>query len=153
MEQACAAVSAEMERFFKEYERFANSADPGGITSLFSAEFMFGDPAGVRVVPTEGMAMAVAKRKRLFEGLGSRETRMVSLKTMELNDQYVLAEAEWAVEFAREDVREIRLRSWFVVQRAEEGPRIVFYLADENVMDVLRARGLLTAGSDPTHAR
>jgi hypothetical protein len=96
MEQACAAVSAEMERFFKEYERFANSADPGGITSLFSAEFMFGDPAGVRVVPTEGMAMAVAKRKRLFEGLGSRETRMVSLKTMELNDQYVLAEAEWA---------------------------------------------------------
>jgi hypothetical protein len=136
-------IGVEMERFFEAYARNANLGDSAGTVGLFAAEFMAADPSGARVVSAEGLGMGVAKRKKLFEGLGSRATRLVSLKTTALNERYCLAETEWAVEFYREDVREVLLRSWFVLHQSEAGLKIVFYLADENVMEVLRVRGIL----------
>ena len=136
-------VRVEMQRFFEEYERHANSDDAGEIVSQFADAFMTADAAGCRVVSTADLVAGLAKRKQLFDGVGSRSTSLVSLETRELSDRYVLAETEWLVRFEREEAGEIALRSSFVVHRSERGPRIVFYLMHQNPVSVLKERGLL----------
>lgn len=136
-------VRMEIERFFKAYERYANSEDAGGIVSQFAEAFLTADAAGCRVVSAADLVAGIAKRKKLFDGVGSRSTSLVSLQMRELSDRYVLAETEWCVRFEREDTGDVSLRSSFVVHRSEDGPRIVFYLMHQNPMSVLRERGLL----------
>ena len=60
-----------------------------------------------------------------------------------LGDRYVLVETEWVMEF--ETGEEIALRSTFIVHRAEDGLKIVFYLAHQDLMAVLKERGILRA--------
>jgi len=50
--------------------------------------------------------------------------------------------------FDREEMKELVLESSFVVHRSEAGPRIVFYLAHESLMDVLKERGALASWKD-----
>lgn len=133
----------EMERFFKAYEEYANSEDAGGIVSLFAEAFMTADAVGCRVVSASDLAAGIAKRKKLFDGVGSRSTSLVSLEIRELSDRYLLADTEWCVRFEREEAGEVSLRSSFVVHRSVDGPKIVFYLMHQNPVSVLKERGLL----------
>ncbi len=135
-------VRTEIQRFFEEYERYANSDDASGIVSQFAEPFMTADASGCRVVSRAELAAGIAKRKQVFDGAGKRSTSLVSLETRELSEQYVLAETEWRVHFEREKTEEISLRSSFVVHRSDDGSKIVFYLMHQNPMSVLKERGL-----------
>ena len=136
----------DLEQFFKEYERYANLGDVEGTVSLFAEVFLAADPAGARAVTAAQLGAGVSQRKRLFESLGSRSTELISLEEKTLDDRYVLATTKWKVGFDREETKELMLESSFVVHRSEAGPRIVFYLAHESFMDVLKERGLLPVG-------
>ncbi len=136
----------ELERFFKEYERYANLGEAEGTASLFAEVFLAADPAGVRAVSAAQLGVGVSQRKKLFESLGSRSTELIWLEQRPLDDRYILATTKWKVGFDREEMKELVLESSFVVHRSEAGPRIVFYLAHESLMDVLKERGLLPVG-------
>lgn len=136
-------INPDIRRFFEEYERHTNLDDSSGAASQFAEVFMAADAAGARVLSTEALAAGIAKRKNLFEALGSRSTTLASLKARELSDRYLLAEADWRVRFDREEIGEIILRSSFVVHRSESGLKIVFYLMHQNPVAALKERGLL----------
>jgi len=136
----------ELERFFKEYERYANLGEAEGTASLFAEVFLAADPAGVRAVSAAQLGVGVSQRKKLFDSLGSRSTELISLEQRTLDERYVLVTTKWKVGFDREEMKELMLASSFVVYRSEAGPRIVFYLAHESLMDVLKERGLLPVG-------
>jgi predicted DsbA family dithiol-disulfide isomerase len=136
----------ELERFFREYERYANLGDAEGTASLFAEVFLAADPAGARAVSAAQLGAGVSQRKKLLESLGSRSTELISLEQRTLDDRYVLATTKWKVGFDREEMKELMLESSFVVHRSEAGPRIVFYLAHQSLMDVLKERGLLPIG-------
>jgi hypothetical protein len=138
-------IDDEIGVFLKRYEMNANVGNAEEIVSQFADVFMAADPSGAHPVPASVLLAAVPQRKKLFESMGSGVTTLASLEQTRLDDRYALLKTEWLVKFDRRNGRseDLRLRSTFIVQRFDDGLRIVFYLNHEDLTTVLREKGLL----------
>lgn len=136
-------ISRDVEELFREYEGYANGDGGGDEASRQFAEiFMVADSEGGRMVPAAVLTKAVAMKRKMLEGAGSHRTRLVSLEERPLGDWYVLVETEWVMEFETGE-EGVELRSTFILHRSEGGLKIVFYLALQDLMAVLKERGIL----------
>jgi hypothetical protein len=135
----------ETENFLKLYEANANVGSPEEIVTQFADVIMAADPSGARAVPSSVLLMAIPQRRKLFAGVGSSVTTLASVKETRLDDRYVLLKTQWLVKFDRGSGRseELILRSTFVLYRSDDGLKVVFYLSHEDLMSVLRGKGLL----------
>lgn len=136
-----------VEVFFREFETYSNAGDAGLSVSQFADPFLSADPAGARMVPAAALAMAIPKRKQLFDSIGSRSTTLVSLEQTRLDDHYVLAKTVWRMHFepAGRAPVDVTVPSTYVVRTSDAALKIVFYLNHADIMAVLRDRGLLPA--------
>jgi hypothetical protein len=135
-----------VEAFFHEFEAHSNSGDVASSVSQFADPFLSADPSGSRVVPVAALAMAIPRRKQLFDTIGRRSTSLASLEQTRLDDHHVLAKTVWRIRFDRpEGPVDITAPSTYVVRTSESPFKILFYLNHEDIMAVLRDRGLLPA--------
>jgi ketosteroid isomerase-like protein len=126
----------EVAAFLARFERNANGGDAGEVAAQFADTFMAADASGARAVPSFALLKAIPERRKMFERLGSSVTTLASVEEMRLDERYVLLRLEWLMKF-EPGGREITLRSTFVVHRAEDGWKIVFYLNHEDLATVL----------------
>jgi hypothetical protein len=136
------ARSAEIEAFFRDFERHSNSGDVEQAAALFADPFMTADPTGSRSVSAADMRAAVPKRKQLFDAMGCRGTTLVSIDQTPLDDDYVMARTNWAIEFPSQV---LTLSSTYIVSTSGGRFKIVFYLNHQNLTAVLKDRGLMPA--------
>ena len=132
-------------QFFRNYERDSNRGDIQSLVSNFANIFMAAGPDGITVVRASDFALALPKRKELFDRLGCRSTSLESVKEKKLDDRYTLVETEWRMTFASgEQSRDhLLVGSAFILHRSEGRLKVVFYLAHQDIMVALRERGIL----------
>src|SRR5579871_92016 len=92
--------SAIAERFLARFESLSNSADAAASAALFADVFIAAGPSGAQAVKASDFALALPKRKQLFDSLGLRAARLVSADMRPLDDRYVLADTRWQMTFA-----------------------------------------------------
>jgi hypothetical protein len=135
-------ISQDVEEFFRAYEGFANRGDGEEEASgQFAEVFMAADSGGGRMVQAAALAKVIAAKRKMFEGIGSHRTRLISLDERPLGDWYMSVDTDWVMEF--ETGKEIELRSTFILFRSKDGLKIVFYLPHQDLVGVLRERGIL----------
>jgi hypothetical protein len=132
-----------MRDFLERFERNANSGDVDDVVAQFADVFLKADPGGTHAVSSSALRMAIPQRRKMFEGSGYGATTLTSAKETQLDDRYVLLQTEWLMKFdgKRGSGEDLRLRSTFVVHRADEGAKIVLYLNHEEPAPVLQGRG------------
>jgi len=140
-------MSDEIKAFFDTYERNSTAGDVDRVVLQFADSFLTADPSGARTVQASDLKAALPKRKQLFQAMGCKATRLMSLDETPLDDHYVMVRTSWRWEFDRPDRPEITLQSTFIVRKSDETLKIVFYLTHEDVMSVLRKHGLLPPAS------
>jgi hypothetical protein len=139
----------EVKIFLNQFEVNANVGDAEEAEKQFADVFLAADPGGARAVPSSMLMTAVPQRKKLFESVGRSVTKLASVKQIALDDRYVLLRTEWMVKFDREFEQEagrseeLTLRSTFLVHRSDDGLKIVLYLSHQDLMSVLREKGVL----------
>jgi hypothetical protein len=129
-----------METFFRNHERNSNS---GAIeVSQFADVFMVAGPQGAQVVQATAFALALPKRKKLFDDMGCQATELVSLRETSLNGSYTMVETRWRMTFASEDqsTEEIQVDSTFIVFTGGEEAKIVMYLPHGDALVTLANR-------------
>ena len=138
-------MSESIESFFKDFEKNTNQDDVERLTSQYADPFMAADATGARLVHAADLRAMIPKRKQLFKSIGHRSTTLVSLHETKLDDRYVMVKTQWRWQFDRGTAgsEEVTLPSTFIVHTSGEALKIVFYLNHENIMTVLRDRGLL----------
>ena len=132
-------------RFFEEYARESNSDDVAAIVSRFADPFLSAGPSGTQCVRAADFAAALPKRKELFNRLGARPASLMSIEERALDTRYVLAKTRWRIEFVREDLpkTELLLDSTFLVDTGIDAFRIAMYMPHQDVMQVLKAHGIM----------
>jgi hypothetical protein len=136
-----------IEHFFRAFEVNNATGNVAEIVAMFADVFMAASPQGTQAVRGSDFALALPKRKQLFESLGSRSTELVSLEEERLDARYVLARTQWRMRFARGegDTKDVVVDSVYIVDTGAETLRIVFYLANQDIMQVLKERGIVAA--------
>ncbi len=133
-------------RFFQLFAQKSSAESISAQVSLFADPFISADPHGTRCVRREHFAAALPKRKMLFDRLGCKPAVLVNLHETQLDARYVLARTTWRFDFSRanpEEAEHLLADSTFLVDTGEEEFKIVMYMAHQDIMQVLRDRGLL----------
>jgi hypothetical protein len=135
-------------RFFQLYAQKTSKDDIPSLVSLFADPFLSADPHGTHCVGIDAFAAALPKRKLLFDRLGCKPAVLMSLQETQLDERYVLAKTTWRFEFVRANQGEnevVLADSTFLIDTGKEEFKIVMYMAHQDIMQVLRDRGILQA--------
>jgi hypothetical protein len=134
-------------RFFEVFARESNGDNIPAMVSQFADPFLSAGPQGVQCIRATEFTAALPKRRELFNRLGARPASLVSLEETQLDVRYVLAKTRWKMEFAREDlaITELLLDSTFLVDAGTEVFKILMYMPHQDIMQVLKERGILKA--------
>jgi len=139
--------SEAMERFFRTFETNTMNDDTNAAVSQFADVFMAASPNGAQAVRATDFALALPKKKQLFDKLGCRSTQLVWLREQRLDARYSLATTQWQMNFEPQDRQpeQVVVEYVYIVDTSGDMPKIVFYLANQDLMQVLRERGILAA--------
>ena len=133
-------------RFLQLYAQRTSEDDISALVSLFADPFFSVDPNGTRCLRVDDFAAALPKKKLLFDRLGCKPAVLTSLQETQLDARYVLARTTWRFEFAlanTEETEEILADSTFLIDTGKDDFKIALYMAHQDIMQVLRDRGIL----------
>ena len=140
-------ASEAIERFFRVFESNTNGDDTAATLSQFADVFMAVSPQGAQPVRAGDFALVLPKKKKYFDSLGCQSTKLVSLRENRLDARYVMTSTQWKIKFARPGIepQDVLADSVYIIDTAGEEPKIVFYLANQDLVQVLKDRGLAPA--------
>jgi hypothetical protein len=140
-------VSQTIQAFFEEFQRCNADGDAEQLARLYAPVFLMAGAGGVQAVRSADLALAIPKRREMLRAIGCRPAGLVSLEETKLDDRYSMARMKWQWRVEREGAaEEITLGSTVILQQTGEGLQIVLYLNHEDIVSVLRQRGLLPTG-------
>jgi hypothetical protein len=135
--------------FFKRYEQASNSSDTESMLAQFAEPFTVATPQGPQIVRASDFARVLPRRKALFDNLGCQAATLDSLKATHLNDHFALADTTWRMRFFLPNNRsdEFVVVASFMVYIDGSAAKIFLYMPHQDIMQILRDRGILTATS------
>lgn len=138
-------VSPAIEQFFRSFETSASSNDTAAQVAHFADVFMAASPQGAQAVRVEDFARMLPRKKQLIDGLGCRSTTLTSLEEMRLDARYVMANTRWRMSFVGDhgDPQDVEVASVYIVDTGADPFKIVFYLASQDLMQVLKDREIV----------
>src|SRR6185369_8108227 len=132
-------VSQIVKMFFEEYEKGGNTLDLDLVDSQYADNFMFADPNGTRVVEKQKFLAMLPQRKGFFKTLGHESTKVISIEETKLDDQYMMVEADFLMQFQMStgESVEAKLGSTFILHIQNEIPRIVFQIEHQDLQKAM----------------
>ncbi len=134
-----------LDQFFAIYERNSLSDDPGTAAAQYAEAFLAAVPQGPQIVPAALFAEKLPMRKRLFDEAGLVSTELTSRRDLRLGERYVLVGTEWRMNFVPEnrEATSFEVASSFLIDMGGSEPKIVAYIAHQDVFQIMKERKLL----------
>ena len=131
--------------FFERFQSLSAAYDVEKIAAMYAGSVMIAGPGGAQVVTSTDLQRAIPQRRRLLESAGHQDTALVGFEETALSDRYALVRAQfrWHFQAAHGAPVTVTLPSSFIVDRGGDSPRIVLYMNAQDVVSVLRERGVL----------
>ena len=137
-------------RFLALYARNSHQDDMTAVASHFADPFLSAGPTGTQAVRVADFAAALPEKKALFDRLRSQPTELISVNETALDSRYVLAHTTWRFSFPAHNApaHQVDTNSTFLIDTGLPGTseadfKIVLYLSHQDLMQILRDRGIL----------
>lgn len=139
-----------IEEFFARYEKGSNSFDPDLMSSLYTAEFMAGDPNGVSCGRNDQeLRESFVKRKEFFQQIGFKRARILHVEATSLDEKYTMAKVHWHMTFEKQQGHPLDFKffiTYFLYDQGD-GPKAAFWISHDDEQRVMREAGLIGGGS------
>jgi hypothetical protein len=138
-----------IEAFFKEYEQAGNTLNTAQLLTQFADYFVVAAPNGTKSIRAADFVTLLPQRKAVFAEMGCQSSYLNALRTTLLSQHYALVETTWCFRCSLPDNRseEVVVDSTFLIHMADEAMKIVLYLPHQDIMAVLRDRGITPSAS------
>ena len=135
-----------IDEFFARYEAGANSFDPALMASLYTAEFMAGDPNGVTCGRNDAaLRDAFIQRKAFFQQIGFKRARILDVAATPLDEHYVMAKVHWHLTFEKQPGQPLDFKFFitYFLHDPGTGPKAAFWISHEDERKVMQDAGLI----------
>jgi hypothetical protein len=135
--------------FFERFQSPSAASDVEGLAAMYAANVIIAGPNGAQVVSSADMQRAIPKRRQLLKSAGHQDTALVGFEETPLSDRYALVRAQfrWHFHAANGQPATVTLPSTFIVDGGSDSPHILLYMNEQDVVSVLRERGVLPSVS------
>jgi hypothetical protein len=133
--------------FFARYEEGANSFDPDLMASLYTAEFMAGDPNGVLCGRNDqALRESFIKRKEFFQRIGFSRAKILNVEATALDANYTMAKVHWQMTFEKNGKpMDFKFFITYFLYDQGTGPKAAFWISHDDERRVMREAGLIEA--------
>ena len=118
----------------RAFERNSTRDDVAPLAQCYADNFLAAGPAGVSVVNRHDFALALPRRKAMFDQMGCRSTKLDSVTVTKLDDRYAMAETTWRMTFAHgeDELSEVCVGSSFIfdIKERSDHPLLSFSPGD-----------------------
>lgn len=135
-----------IDEFFARYEKGANSFDPDLLTSLYTAEFMAGDPNGVSCGSNDqALHDAFIQRKAFFQQIGFKRAKILHVEATPLDEKYTMAKVHWHMTFEKQPNHPLDFKFFitYFLYDPGSGPKAAFWISHDDEQRVMREAGLI----------
>lgn len=135
-----------IEAFFARYEEGANTFEPDLVSSLYTAEFMGGDPNGVACGRNDQALLdAFVQRKEFFQKIGFKRARILNVEARPLDAHYTMAKVHWHMTFEKEPGVPLDFTFFitYFLYDPGTGPKAAFWISHDDEQRVMREAGLI----------
>jgi hypothetical protein len=131
--------------FFERFQSLSAASDVERLAAMYAGSVMIAGPRGAQVVRSADLQRAIPKRRQLLESVGCQGTALVGFEETTLTDRYALVRAQfrWGFRATNGERSTVTLPSTFIVDRGGDSLQIVLYMNEQDVVSVLRERGVL----------
>jgi hypothetical protein len=131
--------------FFERFQSLSAGSNAETLAAMYAASVVIAGPQGSQVVSAADLQRAIPKRRQLLESVGHQNTALVGFEETALTARYALVRAQfrWEFQAVHGTPVTVTLPSTFIVDRGGDSPRIVVYMNEQDVVSVLRERGVL----------
>jgi hypothetical protein len=139
-------IAAEgLRAFFERFQSLSSASDADRLAAMYAGSVMIAGPRGASVVNAADLQRAIPARRKLLESAGCQDTALVGFEETALTDRYALVRAQfrWRFQAANTEPEAVTLPSTFIVDRGGDSPRIVLYMNEQDVVSLLREKGVL----------
>ena len=135
--------------FFERFQSLSAASDVEGVAAMYAGSVMIAGANGTQVVSSADLQRAIPKRRQLLESVGYRDTALVGFEETALTERYAVVRAQfrWLFRTPNGEPATVTLHSTYIVDRGGDSPRIVLYMNEQDVVSVLRERGMLPPAS------
>jgi hypothetical protein len=138
-----AASDEEVREFFERYAVVARAADPEPLASMYAPAFLVAGPQGSATFTNDarfrewlrGVAAA-------HEARGMRSLAVADVELRRLSPIHLLAEVTWDTRFEKTGDRPITLRIAYLLERADDGLRVLAYVSEADEAAEMKRLGL-----------
>lgn len=134
-------MTQSLETFLRTLE---HNCDISKAASCFADTFLAAGPDGVTVVKAADFALALPRRKKMFEEMGCRSATLDSVMETKIDARYTMAQAKWRMTFVRGEAQPANLLvgSTCIIDTHDEW-KILLYLPHQDITTLLRRQGIL----------
>ncbi len=135
-----------IEGFFARYEEGANTFDPDLMTSLYTAEFMAGDPNGLSCGRNDqALRDAFIQRKEFFREIGFKRAKILHVEATPLDEKYTMAKVHWHITFEKQLGRPLDFKFFitYFLYGPGTGPKAAFWISHDDEQRVMKDAGLI----------
>ena len=131
--------------FFEEFQARNAAGDIDALARMYAPTILVAGPNGTSAVPSAALAAAIRQRKQRLASLGCPSATLASVSGMPLDRRYALAQTEWLFSLPPNG-DPVTLPSTFIIDGIDTpDPRIVLYMNHQDLMALLRDRGIAVA--------
>lgn len=135
-----------VESFMRDYEHNVAAGNLPALIEQSADPFMAATPQGAKTLSAADFAKSLPARRQLFDRTGRNSSTLADIHTIPLGARYTLALTKWRFSFeqAQNGPKEILVDSSFIVDTAGGEFKIILYLAGDDIMALMKERGILT---------
>jgi hypothetical protein len=137
---------AKIEEFFDRYEEGANSFDPDLMSSLYTAEFMAGDPNGVSCGRNDrALRDAFNQRKEFFQQIGFKRAKILHVGATPLDEKYTMDKVHWHMTLEKQPGHPLDFKFFitYFLYDSGTGLKAAFWISHDDEQRVMREAGLI----------
>jgi hypothetical protein len=141
---------AKVEEFFARYEEGANSFDPNLMTSLYTADFLAGDPNGVSCGRNDqALRAAFIQRKEFFQKIGFKRAKILHVEATPLDENYTMAKVYWQMTFEKQPGHPLDFKFYitYFLYDSGAGPKAAFWISHDDEQRVMKEAGLIPSAA------
>jgi hypothetical protein len=129
-----------LDRFLQAYEQNTNNSDTSAAAAQFADTFVAAGPDGPVMVPAALFARSLPARKQQLEKAGLRQSKLIARSDTPISERYVLVRTQWQIDFIPQDrpARAITVSSSFLIDMGGSEPKILVYLAGQDIFKLLQ---------------
>jgi hypothetical protein len=137
-------ASEPIQKLFAEYEKLFSALDIEKQAKFFADGFISAGPNGAIAQNKAEFLNMAQQAAEFYKSVGQESAKIISIEEMPISKEYSWVKVHWGATFRKTGNRLIEFDVSYIIQKIEQNPKIILFIAHQDEQKAMQELGLLS---------